>query len=180
MGDLWVYVLAIAGAIAVAVAAAFLGRALYVRQVRRSLVRLLGSREAVTAAAKGVERVIRHLVNDDEALAAFASDAGSEDRRAVEDVAARMRIVADDLRVTPLPKRLWPVADDMERAARGLADQAGRVGEATSPDEALDALGGIDMGEVRASVALVNERLEPMLEAFHVDDPAVYGGGLYI
>lgn len=181
MEDVWVYLLAFVGVVVVSVGAAFLGRALYVRQVRRSLVRLLGSREAVTASAKGVQRVIEHLLADeDDVLATFASDPGSEDRRAVEDVASRMRIAADDLRTMALPKRLWPVADDMERIARALADQAGRVGEATSPDAALDALGGIDMSGIRADVALVNEHLEPLLEAFRVDDPAVYGGGLYI
>ena len=32
------------------------------RQVRRSLVRLLSMREAVTAAANGLDRVIEHLL----------------------------------------------------------------------------------------------------------------------
>jgi hypothetical protein len=36
------------------------------------------------------------------------------------------------------------------------------------------------MQEIREEMATVNGRLEPLLEAFRVDDPAVYGGGLYI
>ncbi len=179
--DWWVYLLALIGVVAVAVAAAFLGRFLYMRQVRRSLVRLLGRREAVVAAANGLDLVIEHLsMGDDEALAVFASDPGSDDRRALEDVASRMRILADDLRVMPLPKRLWPVAEGMERAARLLAEQAGRVGEATTPDSALDALAEIRVQEVREQVLAVNADLQPLLDAFRVHDPAVYGGGLYI
>lgn len=181
MEDVWVYLLAFVGAVVVAVLAAFLGRALYVQQVRRSLVRLLSSREEITAAAKGMDRVIEHLLSDeDDVLATFAADAGSDERRAVDDIASRMTIAADHLRQVALPKSLWPVADDMERAARALAAQAGGVGEADSPDGALDALAAIDLSEIREQMALVNEHLEPQLEAFRVDDPAVYGGGLYI
>jgi hypothetical protein len=115
--DWWVYLIAGIGVLALGVAAAFLARFLYVRQVRRSLVRLLGRREAVVAAAKGLERVLEHLMADeDDALATFAGDAGSDDRRALEDIASRMRITADDLHAMALPKRLWSVAEEMERA----------------------------------------------------------------
>jgi hypothetical protein len=181
--DWWVYLLALVAVVAVAVGAAFLGRWLYARQVRRSLVRLLRTREAVVAGAKGLDLVIAHLAgqeDDGEALEVFASDAASEDRRAVADVAARMRILADDLHAMALPKRLWVVAEDMERAARTLAEQAGGVGEAATPAGALDALAAIRMEVVREQARAADTDLQPLLEAFRVYDPAVYGGGLYI
>lgn len=179
--DWWVYLLALIAVVAIGVGAAFLGRYLYGRQVRRSLVRLLGRREAILAASKGLELVIEHLLADEEdALTIFAADAGSEDRRAVDDVASRMHILADDLHVMALPKRLWPIAEDMERAARLLVEQAGGVGKAETPDAALDALGAIRMQAVREQVSVIDTHLEPLLDAFRVHDPAVYGGGLYI
>jgi hypothetical protein len=177
----WVYIIALVAIIAAAVGGAVLGRWLYQRQVRRSLVRLLGRRESVLAAVDGLGRVIEHLLGDEEdAMGRFAADAASEDRRAVADVASRMRIAADDLHSMALPKRLWPIAEEMERAARAVAAQAGRVGEAATPDEALDALAAIKLGDVRADIAAANEHLQPLLDAFRVSDPAVYGGGLYI
>lgn len=181
MADWWIWALALLGIIAVGVGSAFLGRVLYLQQVRRSLVKLLGRREAIVAAAKGLSLVIEHLLSgEDDALADFAFDQANDDRRAVMDVASRMRITYDDLRSMPLPKRLWPVAEEMEGAARLMSEQAGEVGKAQSPEEALDGLSAIRMQEIREHIALVNERLEPLLEAFRVDDPAVYGGGLYI
>lgn len=163
------------------VGAAFLGRVLYSRQVHRSLIALLGRREAIVAAARGIERVIEHLLSaDDATLTAFAADPASEDRRAIGDIAIRMRLAADDLRQMALPKRLWSLAEDMERASAEIAKQAGAVGEADTPDAALDALAAIHMQEIRDDIAVVNARLEPLLDAFRVNDPAVYGGGLYI
>jgi thioredoxin-like negative regulator of GroEL len=177
----WVYVLAFIGALAVGLIAALLGRWLYFRQIRNSLVKLLGRREAMAAAGRGMQSVMEHLLgSDEEALTLFAEDPESDDRRALEDIAARMTLTADDLRALALPKRLWPVAEEMERAARAIGEQASRVREAGTPDAALDALGRIRMQEIRDEMTAVNGRLEPLLDAFRVDDPAVYGGGLYI
>jgi hypothetical protein len=179
--DWWIYGVAFVAIVVVGVGGALLGRFLYTRQVRRSLVRLLGRREAVIASAKGLERVIEHLLGDEEdALATFAADPASEDRRAIDDMASRMRMAADDLHGMALPKRLWPIAEEMERAARSIAVQAGKVGEATTPDEALDALAAIELHGIRAEIDSANEHLQPLLDAFRVHDPAVYGGGLYI
>lgn len=174
-------IIVLVSVVVVAVVAVVAGRLLYIRQVRRSLVKLLGRREAIIAAANGVENVLEHLLSaDDETLAAFAGDPASEDRRAMADVASRMRILADDLHVLALPKRLWPSAEKMEDAARTLSAQTAGVGEATGPEGALGALAGIRLADVRSRVDEANKSLEPLLEAFKVSDPAVYGGGLYI
>ncbi len=175
------YLLGFLAVLVAGVAAAFLGRALYIRQVRRSLVRLLGMREAVTAAANGLDRVIEHLLAvGDESLMAFAEDARHEDRRAVADVASRMGIAADELHVLALPKALWTVAEAMEKAARVIAAQAGRVGEAESAEGVLDALGAVDTAAIAAAIRDVNGLLEPLLGESGVSEPGVYGGGLYI
>lgn len=175
------YIVAFLAVVAVGVASAFIGRALYLRQVRRSLVRLLSMREAVTAAANGLDRVIEHLLSaGDESLVAFAEEPRHEDRRAVEDVASRARIAADELHTLALPKHLWPVAESMEKAAREIAKQAGAVGEADTPDGVLDALGAVDVATIANAIGEANETLEPLLREFGVSEPAVYGGGLYI
>lgn len=167
--------------VAVGLAATLLGRILYIRQTRRSLVKLLGRREGVVAAANGLEKVIQHLLAaGDESLMLFAEDAHHEDRRAVDDVAVRMCIAGDELHALALPKRLWPVAEAMEQAASMIAAQAGAVGEASTPDGVLDALAAIDVAGIASAVRTANAALEPLLEDFHVDDSAVYGGGLYI
>jgi hypothetical protein len=177
----WILLAAFVALIAVGVVAALLGRFLYLRQVKRSLVRLAGRREGVIAAAKGLELVLEHLLSaDDATLSAFANDPASEDRRALEDVASRMRIVADDLHALALPKRLWPVAEAIETAARTIATQAGGVGEAEAPDDVLAALAAVRISEINAAMAAADAALDPLLTAFDVRDPAVYGGGLYI
>lgn len=167
--------------VVVGVVAALLGRLLYVRQVKRSLVSLLGKREGILAAARGLELVLEHLLAaDDATLGEFASDPASEDRHALEDIAQRMRIAADDLHSVALPKRLWTPAERMERAARIIAAQAGGVGEAATPELALAGLATIRMDEISAAIDEANTSLEPLMQAFDVRDPAVYGGGLYI
>ncbi len=171
-----VAVLAILTAIVV-----LLGRLLYVRQVRRSLLRLITAREATRAAERGVEQVLQHLLESgDDALEVFAADSTNEDRRALEELAARMMITADELKVLALPKRMWDVAERMEAAARAIADQSGGVGEATSPDAVLERLAAIRLQDVRRLMVAADEQLDPMLEAYKVNEPAVYGGGLYI
>jgi hypothetical protein len=177
----WIILVAFLALVGVGVLAAWLGRYLYLRQMRRSLVTLLGRREAVIASAHGLERVLEHLLSaDDATLSTFASVTASEDRRALDDVASRMTILADDLHGMALPKRLWPAAESMETAARVVAAQAGGVGKAQGPDAVLDALAAIRIDEIREGIEAANEMLEPLLAAFDVKDPAVYGGGLYI
>lgn len=176
----WMWLLALLGVIAVGVAAVFLGRWLYRQQARASLVKVLSRREAIAAAGRALYGVLQRLTTEDEVLERFASDPTSEDRKALEDIASRMRLTADELRTLALPKILWPVAEEMERVARLVAEQSGGVGRTLSFDDALDALGAIRIQAIRDEMSLVNQRLEPLLEEFHVDDPAVYGGGLYI
>jgi hypothetical protein len=160
---------------------AFLGRVLYLRQVRRSLLRLITAREAVRAAERGLQQVLQHLVEaDNEAFGAFAADPASEDRRALEELAGRMRITADELKALALPKRLWGVAERIESAARAVADQAGGVGEATGQDAVLERLAAIRLQDVHELMASADESLDPVLEAYKVREPSVYGGGLYI
>lgn len=139
----------------------------------------MGRREAIQAALKVVERVVADLAGSDvEGLLAFAGE-DSEERRAVGEVAARMRIEASELADLALPKSLWGLADRLGEAAGELAEQAGRVGEA-SGEGVLDALAELDLSQVRAALDAADSEMGSLSARYGVTDAAVYGGGLYI
>ena len=72
-------------------------------------------------------------------------------------------------------------ADLLGTAAAALAVETGRVGEASSPEGVLDALGAIDVTEVKAAIEAAAAEVGRLSETHHVEaDPSVYGGGLYI
>lgn len=156
-----------------------LSRFAWRRQVRRYLVGLLGRREAIDAALKTLHGVVGQLAKSTvhELVALTAAD--SEERRTFTEMASRMRIEAAELGALPLPKRLWTLADALGSAATALADQAGRVGDA-SGETALDALVAFDLSPARASLADADAAIAELSGLYDLTDPSVYGGGLYI
>ncbi|MDP2400376.1 MAG: hypothetical protein Q8M66_00205, partial [Actinomycetota bacterium] len=96
--------------------------------MRRYLTGLVGSRERVFAARRTLEEVVRHLAGlSDEELEKFATDARSEDRRALVELAYSMRLTRDELDMWRIPSRLHAVASEFADAAHLIAEQAGYV-----------------------------------------------------
>jgi hypothetical protein len=154
---------------------------LWRRQLRRSLIALTGRREAVVAAYKALEGVFSALADGDtEVITAFAIDSTSEHRKALDDLHYRMRVQSEELAEIALPKRLWAAADLLGTAAGKLAVETGRVGEAGPPEKVLEVLGKIDVAGIAADLRPANEAIDDLLDELKIEDPAVYGGGLYI
>ncbi|HEX9093308.1 MAG TPA: hypothetical protein VF902_04935, partial [Coriobacteriia bacterium] len=142
---------------------------------------LTGRREAVMAAYKALESVFGALAEcDEESLTDFAVNPENEHRRSLEELYERMKAQAEELADLALPKAQWHAADLLGEAAGKLASEVGRVGDATSPDGVLDAVGAIDVVAVRAVLDPANEEIDRLLDLFGVDAAAVYGGGMYI
>lgn len=156
-------------------------RALWLRVTRSALVSLVSRREAVDAARKTLEDVMRHLVDtDDDALEDFIADPDHEDRRALTEVASRMRILVEELDTKPLASSLVPVAEGLADAAFVIMEEAGRVGESTDAIEVLDSISDVDLSRVNSVFQKADERVKAACERYHLDEAAVYGGGLYI
>lgn len=154
---------------------------LWRRQVRRSLIALTGRREALVAAYRALEGVFTAIAESSaEEIADFAVDPTSVHRKALEELHHRMRIQSEELAEIALPKRLWQAADLLGVASGKLALEAGRVGEAGGPERVLEALGAVDVKGIASTVRPANEAIDTLLAELEIDDPAVYGGGLYI
>lgn len=180
-GGYLLYVLFGVGAFATSVALAWLARRLYVGQVRRSLLAVLVRREAVRAAERGLRDVVASLAEAGDAqLVLFATGGSSEERRALEELASRMRIVADELGSMPLPKPLWQAATLVQDAAEAVLAEAAKVGAHGDLGTVIEGLSQIDLTQIEHSKRAADEEIERLPVGFRVDDPAVYGGGLYI
>lgn len=184
MSDLPVWALAVIAASAVLLLGTggfFLWRWLWFRASRRYLVGLVGRRENIMASRRSLENVVQHLVElSDEELLAFAEDPESVDRKALAEVTARMRILADELWTIPLPKRLWPVGEALGDIAATIADEAGRITDLMDADEVLAGLAAIDLAAVGTEFERAEALVDEACSHYHVEDAAVYGGGLYI
>lgn len=180
MLDGWApYAIIAAVALVLAGATVLLARIAWRRQVRRYLVGLVGRREAIGAALKTAESGVRALAAGtvDELIAFSAED--SEERRTFAEIAERMRIETAELADLALPKRLWPLADSLQTAARSLGEQVGGVGDSAG-DAVLDALGALDLEPARVALREADAHLASASTAYDLVDSAVYGGGLYI
>ena len=160
---------------------AFGVRLLWLRATRAALVALVGRREAIHAARRSLEDVVRHLAEkDDEALEGFATDPEHEDRRSLTEVASRMHLFVDELDTKALPSSLVGVAEGLADAAFVISEEAGRVGETTDSLEVFESLVAIDLARVGSVVDAADLRVKAACERYHLDEAAVYGGGLYI
>ncbi|GAB4283154.1 MAG: hypothetical protein Kow0067_03860 [Coriobacteriia bacterium] len=171
--------IAVGALVAIAIVV-LLARAAWRRQARRYVARLMSYREAIKAAFESVRRMSAAFVNGgDDALVAFAFEAETEERRAFAEIAARMELAAEELAVMALPRRLVAPADALSDAASALAEQAREISDAQG-DEALDALGRIDLVSVVSLLQNGTEQLASAAEAYGAEQDTVYGGGLYI
>lgn len=176
-----VYFAIVLGVVLLGVGGALLGRLLYLRQVRRFLVRLIVGREAVRAAQQALHAAVAHLAEGtNEQFAAFASDPGHEDRKSFSEVRDRMAIAAADMGEARLPKPLWRAADLLETAAKAVSAQSATVAEARSSEAVLDGLAAVDLAAIDRAAEAANTEVDRLCEVYRVKDPAVYGGGLYI
>jgi hypothetical protein len=178
---LWVWILIAFVLVAIGVGGYFGWRLGSVRVIRRYLTGLVGSRERIFAARRTLEDVLRHLAGlSDEELERFATDARSEDRRALVELAYGMRLTRDELDVRRMPSRLHTVASELADAAHLIAEQAGRVTDDLPAPAVFDAVGEIDLVGVSFQYDHASAVLDELCEEYGVEDAAVYGGGLYI
>lgn len=169
-----VAVLVIAGGV---VGGIFLWR----RQVRRALMRLVGHREAIRAAYRGLESTFASLACEGgEELVAFATDPAHVRRAALAELQERMDVTVDDLREIALPKAAWHCADLLMGAAQRVRDEIGKITGAESADGVLQAVAEIDVEGMRSAMADAGMELDRLLADAGITDSAIYGGGLYI
>lgn len=164
------------------VAAAVVGSIwLWRRQVRRSLIGLTGRRESVRAAYRALESVFASLAEEPaEELMAFAETPDNVRRKALDELRDRMSIEVDELETVALPKGAWHAADLLCAAAARLRDEVAKITFASGADAVLDAVAAIDVAAIRSSIAEAGVEIDRVLHENRVEDPAVYGGGLYI
>lgn len=154
---------------------------LWKRQVRSSLISLVGRREAIRASYRALESVFASLAEENpEELIAFAEQPENVRRKALEDVKDRMTMEVGELETVALPKSAWHCADLLGAAARKLRDEVAVITCASTPDAVLEAVAAIDVGSIRSAIAEAGTELDRLLTESKVDDAAVYGGGLYI
>lgn len=154
---------------------------LWRRQVRRSLMGLVGHREAIRAAYRGLESTFASLAGEGgEELVAFATDPANVGRAALAELQERMDVAADDLREIALPKAAWHCADLMMSAAQRIRDEIGKITGAEDADGVLRAVAEIDVEGMRSAMAEAGSELDRLLADAGITDSAVYGGGLYI
>ncbi|MBS3974272.1 MAG: hypothetical protein KGZ89_05335 [Actinobacteria bacterium] len=169
-------------ALTVLLSLAYLGWAMTYRWIVRSaLLSLVGYYEQVSAARHSFLSVIRHLIADsDDALIFFATNAESDDRKALMEIAERMLITRDELDIRRLPFKLEAAAVEIADTAHLLASTAGSLSDGGQAGEILDRIGGINLKEVDSQHKLAGRVLDELCIEYKIRDTAVYGGGLYI
>lgn len=161
--------------------AAWTSRLLWRRQARESVVTLLRRRVAIGAAFMAIELVAQRLAGiDDEAFERFMNDPGTDERRALTEVATRMRIERDELASMPLSRRLVPAAEALAVAAEAVSAQWSGVGEHSSPRDTLGALERLDLTTAATALDTADAELRGLCESFGCEEVTVHGGGLYI
>jgi hypothetical protein len=154
---------------------------LWKRQVRKSLIGLVGRREAIRAAYRALESVFASLAEEPaDELIAFADSPDNVRRKALEELRGRMALEVDELENVALPKNAWHDADLLMAAAAKVRDEIATIGAASGDDAVLEAVANIDVAGMRSAIAEAGVELDRLLHASNVEDPAVYGGGLYI
>lgn len=154
---------------------------LWRRQLRRSLIALVGRRESIRAAYRALESIFAALsAETPEGITRFAIDPASEHRKALEELQRRMNIQVEELQAIALPKQFWHCADMLQAAASKMRDEVVKINVAPSPEAVLNGVGTIDVAGIRSAMAAAGTELERLLRENNVEDPAVYGGGLYI
>jgi hypothetical protein len=178
---LWAWIAIAAGVVVLLAGATIAGMLAFRAAERRYLLRLVRSREGLDFVRQALGDSLGRLAEGSEReLRIFAEDPDSSERRALHEVAARARLLADEMDVTALPGRLIPAAEALADAAFLISREAGRVGDDLRGDAALDALGCIDLDAVETYYRAAISAVQSVCEACGLEDSAVYGGGLYL
>jgi hypothetical protein len=177
LGILLVVIGAIA-LVALLVVGAFLARREY---ERRTLVKLFSKREEVGKLGRALEGVLVRLSEaEPEEVELFANDPDSVERHVLHETAQQARLLADELDIMPMPERLLTVVQSLADAAWVIGEQASRVGDETRGVEAIEQLAGVDLESVALRFAAARAQVEAACAACEMEDPSVYGGGLYL
>jgi len=149
---------------------------------RRYLLRLISRREAVDAVRQALEDALRRLAEgSDDQLHHFAVDPDALERRTMQEVWVRARILSDELDSMPLPRRLIPAASRLADAAYEVSVEAGKVHDEDIGELALEALSSIDISAIAAVFDAARVEISNVCELCSVEeDASVYGGGLYL
>ena len=178
---LWAWIAIGAGVVAVLAGATAVSVLAYRAAEERYVLKLVRWREGVDFVRTALGDSLGRLAEGSEAeLRAFADNPDSGERRALHEVAARARLLADELDASPLPSGLTPAAEALADAAFLISKEAGRVGDEAVGEAALDALGCIDLDAVETYYRAAISAVSSVCEACGVDDSVVYGGGLYL
>jgi len=178
---LWTWIAIAAGVIVILAGSTIAGIIAYRAVERRYLLRLVRSREGLDFVRQALGDSLGRLAEGSEReLRVFADEPESGERRALNEVAARARLLADELDTTALPGRLLPAAEALADAAYLIGREAGRVGDELRGESALDALGCIDLDAVESYYRAALSAVQSVCEACGLEDSAVYGGGLYL
>jgi hypothetical protein len=149
------------------------------RQVRGYLVDLFGRRAQVVTALDSVTALLDAMADGAEGDALAFCEPESDERQALSEIGARMLEEAEELQGLRLPRRLWLVADAVQHAASALAVQLRGVGGCQG-DEALRALGELELTAVRESLVTASVALDELRTAYNLSDEAVPADGFYV
>ena len=174
---LWIVIgVVVAGAVAAAAVASITA---WNNAVRKYLQRLMGRREEARATRRAFEGLVVQLRTNEQAKSSFVDDREALERRSIEELRDRGRLLAEELNTVALPKKLVPAAEMLADACDILAEEAGRVGEELVGDEALEALDAVDLNRIAAAFDHVDAEFAKVCAAYGVEDSASYAGGLY-
>jgi len=175
-----VIIIAVVAVAAIAFGVVLLFRTLRGDSVRKSIVSLIGRKEAIRSAYDALYGAVERLANSDDAeLARFNEDPEDEERKTFREVEAQMLIAEDELKNTDVPRSLEGITVMMEDTVRLVHEAAGSV-DGAGETEPLAAAGEIDFSYIGSAVEHMEKELQETAERNHVEDRSVYGGGLYI
>ena len=177
----WAWILIAVAAAAIIATVVVVLTSAWNRAVRRYAHHLVGKREEARSIKRALEELLGQLrTGPDEERARFADDPEAIERHSLSDLAARARVLAEELNTMPLPRRLVPSGEALADAVDVLAEEAERAGEGSNGDERLEALTMADLERVGRAFAFADARLGPLCQEYGVDDESMYGRGLYI
>lgn len=149
--------------------------------VRRRIVMLVAKSEALAGVRDALLGVMTRLSSTtDEQFGEFANDADHPERGVFSEVADRASILRTELDTISLPHALIPIAERLADSAHLLAEGARRVIEADGEQQMIAATTAIepDMAVRYQREGILS--LRTVVELNGIDDPSVYGGGLYL
>ena len=177
----WAWIAVGAGGVLVACALAIAAVYAWRGMERRYALRIVSRGEALDAVRQALGDALQRLAGEtDEGLVALSNDPDAVERRALHEVASRAHLPADELDAMRLPHRLVPAADAIGDAAYVIGREAGKLTDETLGNDALTALGSIDLTSVETYYQAARRVVDEACEEYELEDASVYGGGLYL